>query len=84
MAKWNKLFGNQYLGFWILGLLFFAIQEIPYMLMPLFQLKTKPIMNMEESSVVLNICEKVLGSICIATMIFIVHKDAVPARQQSG
>lgn len=77
MAKWIKLFGNQYLGFWILGLLLFFIQEIPYMLMPLFQLKVNPIMNMEESSVAFNICEKILGSLCIATMIFIVHKDAV-------
>lgn len=77
MVKWIKLSDNQYLGFWFLGLLLFAIQEIPYMLMPLFHLETNPIMNMQESSVVLNICEKVLGSICIASMIFIVHKDAV-------
>lgn len=77
MVKWIRLFDNQYLGFWILGLLLFAVQEIPYMLMPLFQLKENPIMNMQESSVVLNFCEKFLGSLCIASMIFIVHKDAV-------
>ena len=77
MIKWIKLFGNQYLGFWILGLVLFAIQEIPYMLMPLFKLQTNPIMNMQESSVVLNICEKALGSLCIVLMTFIVHKNAV-------
>ena len=76
MVRWMKLFGNQYLGFWLLGLILFALQEIPYMVMPLFHLEANPIMNMKESSVVLDICEKVLGSACIALMTFIVHKDA--------
>ena len=40
MVKWIKLFSNQYLGFWLLGLVLFAIQEIPYMVMPLLKLKT--------------------------------------------
>ena len=50
MAKWIKLFSNQYFGFWLLGLVLFTIQEIPYMVMPLFKLKTNPIMNMTETS----------------------------------
>ena len=65
MVKWIKIFDNQYVGFWVLGLLLFLIQEIPYMVMPLFKLETNPIMNMQESSVFLNTCEKVLGSLCI-------------------
>ena len=76
MVRWVKLFGNQYLGFWILGLILFAVQEIPYMVMPLFHLETNPIMNMAETSMALDICEKILGSLCIALMIFIIHKDA--------
>ena len=76
MVRWIKLFGNQYIGFWVLGLVLLAIQEIPYMLMPLFHLETNPIMNMTEPSAVLDICEKVLGSLCIALMVFIIHKDA--------
>ena len=76
MGRWIKIFGNQYLGFWVLGLVLFALQEIPYMLMPLFHLETNPIMNMTETSAVLDVCEKILGSLCIALMIFIVHKDA--------
>ena len=76
MIKWIKLFDNQYLGFWILGLLLFIIQEIPYMVMPLFNLETNPIMNMQESSMFLNLCEKILGSLCIVFMTFIIHKDA--------
>ena len=72
MFKWIKLFDNQYLGFWVLGLLLFIIQEIPYMIMPLIKLENNPIMNMNESSVILNAREKILGSLCIALMIFVV------------
>ena len=75
MVKWIKLFSNQYLGFWSLGLVLFAIQEIPYMIMPLFKLKNNPIMNMTETSPYLDILEKVLGSLCIALMVFIVNKN---------
>ncbi|MBP3880901.1 MAG: hypothetical protein J6E40_01770 [Lachnospiraceae bacterium] len=34
MVRWFKLFDHQYFGFWVLGLVLFAIQEIPYMVMP--------------------------------------------------
>lgn len=77
MVRWFKLFGDQYLGFWVLGLFMFAIQEIPYMLMPLFHLETNPIMNMTETSAALDVCEKFLGSLCIALMIFVIHKNAL-------
>ena len=76
MVRWIKIFGQQYFGFWVLGLVLFALQEIPYMLMPLFHLEINPIMNMTETSAVLDIGEKILGSVCIALMVFIVHKDA--------
>ena len=76
MVRWLKIYGNQYLGFWILGLVLFAVQEIPYMLMPLFHLESNPIMNMTEKSLALDISEKMLGSLCIFLMTFIVHKDA--------
>lgn len=76
MVRWIKIFGNQNLGFWMLGLVLFVLQEIPYMLMPLFHLETNPIMNMTETSAILDVCEKILGSLCIALMVFIVHKDA--------
>ena len=76
MVRWIKILANQYLGFWALGLVLFILQEIPYMLMPLFHLETNPIMNMTETSAVLDICEKILGSLCIAVMVFVVHRDA--------
>ena len=77
MVRWFRLFGNQYAGFWALGLLLFAVQEIPYILMPFIHLKTNPIMNMTETSPVLDVCEKILGSLCIALMMFVIHRDAV-------
>lgn len=76
MVRWIKLFENQYLGFWVLGLVLFAVQEIPYMLMPLFGPEPNPIMNMTETSEALEVCEKILGSLCIALMVFVVHGNA--------
>ena len=76
MVRFFRMFGNQYFGFWVLGLALFAIQEIPYMIMPFLKLDANPIMNMKESSVVLEIFEKILGSLCVALMIFAVHKDS--------
>lgn len=77
MVRWFKLFGDQYLGFWVLGLVLFLLQEVPYIVMPLFHPETNPIIQMAETSMTLDICEKILGSLCIALMIFVVHKDAV-------
>ena len=77
MVRWIKLFRDQYLGFWALGLLLFALQEIPYMVMPMLHLETNPIMNITETSAALDICEKALGSLCIALMVFVVHRDSV-------
>lgn len=76
MFKFFKIFGNQYLGFWVFGLLLFAAQEIPYMVMTLFKLQTNPIMNMTESSRILDMFEKILGLLCIVFMIFIVNKNS--------
>lgn len=84
MVRWFRLFGDQYLGFWVLGLVLFALQEIPYLLMPLFHLETNPIMNMTETSAMLDACEKILGSLCIALMVFIVHRDATPFSIANG
>ena len=77
MVRWFKLFGDQYLGFWLPGLVLFLLQEVPYMVMPLFRPETNPIMQMTETSMTLDFCEKILGSLCIALMVFVVHKDAV-------
>lgn len=75
MFKWVKIIKSQYLGLWLLGLAVFAIQEIPYMIMPLIPLATNPVMEMPVNSLFLDICEKILGVLCIVVMVLIVNKD---------
>ena len=84
MVRWFRIAGDQYFGFWVLGLVLFALQELPYMLMPLFRLETNPIMNMTETSAALDVCEKVLGSLCIALMVFVIHGNAAVFSVSSG
>lgn len=76
MVRWFRLFSDQYLGFWITGAVLFVLQEVPYMVMPLVKMADNPIMNMPESSMILEILEKVTGSLCIAAMIFCVSENA--------
>ena len=75
MFKWFKIIKNQYFGLWLLGLLLFAIQEIPYLVMPLIPLTTNPVMEMPTNSAFLDICEKIFGVSCVAIMVLVVHKD---------
>ena len=84
MTRWIKIARNQYWGFWIFGLILFALQEIPYMVMPLFERSSNPIMNMQESSMILDAAEKILGSLCIAVMTCIVQENASFFRIGSG
>lgn len=76
MFKWFKIVKKQHFGFWAIGLLLFAIQELPYMVMPLLRLETNPIMNMPTRSLFLDVCEKIFGVLCIVTMIFVVNKES--------
>ncbi|MBO4384900.1 MAG: hypothetical protein J5854_05725 [Clostridia bacterium] len=52
--------------------------------MPLFRLETNPVMEMTETSAALDVIEKILGSLCVAVMIFIVHGDAKPFSVSTG
>ena len=75
MFKWIKIIKNQYFGLWLIGLVLFAIQELPYMIMPLIPLQTNPIMNMPTNSVFVDICEKIFGILCVVVMVLIVNSD---------
>ncbi|RRF89132.1 MAG: hypothetical protein DUD33_08460 [Coriobacteriaceae bacterium] len=77
MLHWARLLGDQYLGLWAPGILLFALQEVPYLLMPLFHLQSNPIMNMPETSPTLDLLEKALGVACIVLMVFVVRGDAM-------
>lgn len=54
------------------------------MVMPLLKLENNPIMNMQESSIILDRIEKILGSLCIAIMTFVVQENASLFRIGSG
>ena len=75
MIKWFKIYKNQYLGVFFLGFAFFVLQELPYIIMPFIPLSSNPIMNMTESSVFLNVVEKIVGSLSVAFLILIVNKN---------
>ena len=75
MFKWIKIVKSQYLGFWVIGILLFVLQEIPYMIMPLFHMETNPIMEMPTNSLWLDIFEKIFGIVSVAVMVLIVHKE---------
>ncbi len=75
MFKWVKIIKNQYLGLWLIGLVLFVVQELPYMIMPSIPMQTNPIMNMPTNSVFLDVCEKVFGILCVVVMVLIVHND---------
>lgn len=79
MAKGIRWLGNQVLGFWHIGLLLFALQEVPYMVMPFLQSESNPIMHMQESSAGLNLTEKILGTLCVMAMVFLVPEKPDPA-----
>lgn len=76
MVKWFKLSQNQYFGFFALGLVFFILQELPYIFMMFIPLNSNLLMEMQDKSVVLNTIEKVLGVSCIVVMLFLVRSDA--------
>ena len=67
---------NYNFGIWWLGLLLFILQEVPYMVMGFIKLETNPIMEMKESSKILNILEKILGSLSMMIMFFIISKGS--------
>ena len=76
MAKWFRITKKQYVGFFALGLAFFALQELPYIIMPLLSIQPNPLIEMQDRSVFLNAVEKVLGVSCIVFMLFLVRENA--------
>lgn len=75
MFKWVKIVKSQYFGCWLLGIIFFVIQELPYLVMPLLHLEVNPIMQMPTNSIFLDGCEKILGVLCVGVLILVVNKD---------
>ena len=75
MIRWAKLFGNQYLGFWVLGLVLFVVQEIPYIVMSFFQLESNPIMNMTNEIKWIETVQGIFGILSMIILMLIVRDD---------
>lgn len=78
MIKFVHLFKNYYLGISLTGIFAFVIQEIPYMIMPLINPESNPIMNMQNEIKWLEITQGILGTFCMILLMLLVRDD-IPA-----
>lgn len=77
MVKLFHLYKNYYLGISFIGIIAFAIQEIPYMIMPLIKLKSNPIMNMQNEIPWIEKTQSIFGMLSMILLILIVRDDNV-------
>lgn len=75
MIKFFHLFKNYYLGISFCGILAFVIQEIPYMIMPIINPESNPIMNMENEIKWISIIQGICGMLSMALLMIIVRDD---------
>ena len=78
MIKFRHLFRNYYLGISFIGIIAFAVQEIPYIIMPLIKPASNPIMNMQSEILWIENVQGVLGMLSILLLILIVRDDVKP------
>lgn len=76
MIKFLHLYKYYWLGFSMIGLIAFAIQEIPYMLMPLIRPESNPIMNMQNEILWLERLQGAFGMLSMVLLMLIVREDA--------
>ncbi|MCR5604726.1 MAG: hypothetical protein K6G27_13640 [Lachnospiraceae bacterium] len=75
MLKFVHLFKNYYLGLSFIGLAAFAIQEIPYIVMPLIKPASNPIMNMPNEIKWIKTLQGISGILSMALLMLIVRDD---------
>jgi hypothetical protein len=73
MIKGFRIFGNYYCGVWLLGIVFFLIQELPYAVMPFLSLPANPLMEMNPYSPFLEIAEKLFGILTVVLLVLLVN-----------
>ena len=76
MVKWFGLTQNQYFGFFAIGLGLFALQQLPYIIMPFISMEANVLMEMQDKSALLNVIEKIFGVSCVVIMLFLVRGDS--------
>ena len=78
MVKWFKLTKHHYFGFFPLGILFVALQELPYFLLPLFHISLTPLTTLPTTFFWLDFLEKCFGIGIILSLIFILRLPLYP------
>lgn len=75
MIKIAHLYKNYYLGISFIGIIAFVIQEIPYIIMPLVDPESNPIMNMQNELKWIQIIQGVFGTLSMVLLMLIVRDD---------
>ena len=75
MLKFIHLFKNYYLGISFIGIAAFVIQEIPYIVMPIFKPVSNPIMSMTNEIKWIETVQGIFGMLSMILLILIVRDD---------
>ncbi len=75
MIKFLHLFKNYYLGISFIGIATFAIQEIPYIVMPFVKPSSNPIMKMSNEIKWIGVAQGILGVLSMILLMLIVRDD---------
>ncbi|MDR2651683.1 MAG: hypothetical protein LBC68_05155 [Prevotellaceae bacterium] len=77
--KWFKIYKDYFCGFWLPGMMFFLIQELPYAVMPFLSLPANPLMEMKTAFPLLEIFEKLFGILTVLLLTFVVNDKVIPS-----
>ena len=75
MVKFLHLFKHYYLGISFIGIVAFAIQELPYLIMPFIKLETNPIMNVQNGIKWIETAQGFFGILSMIMLMLIVRDD---------
>lgn len=75
MIKFLHLFKNYYLGISFIGIIAFALQEIPYIIMLFINPASNPIMNMQNKILWIEKLQGLLGILSMFLLMLIVRDD---------
>lgn len=75
MLKFVRIYKKYYLGISLIGILAFFIQEIPYIIMPLINPETNPIMNMQDEIKWIATAQGILGVLSMVLLMVLVRDD---------
>lgn len=80
VLKFVHLFKHYYIGISFIGIAAFVIQEIPYIIMPLINPESNPIMNMQNEIKWIETAQGIFGMLSMFLLMLIVRDDvsAVP------